>query len=103
MAEGKVKLLVMTSGGDAQGMNASVRAVVRGGIVKGCQVFACMNGYQGAPRHSQPQPRPLFAAKSAQTSFDFSCLGPCPLPSPSLSLPLPFLPFARLFSLFSLG
>jgi 6-phosphofructokinase 1 len=45
--DGRVKIAVMTSGGDAQGMNAAVRAVVRGGIVRGCAVWAVMNGYQG--------------------------------------------------------
>ncbi|RRR68910.1 MAG: hypothetical protein EI684_16860, partial [Candidatus Viridilinea halotolerans] len=31
-AQQKIKLGVLTSGGDAQGMNAAVRAVVRTGI-----------------------------------------------------------------------
>lgn len=30
---------VFTSGGDSQGMNAAVRAVVRMGIYLGCKVF----------------------------------------------------------------
>ncbi|MCP3965258.1 MAG: 6-phosphofructokinase [Lentisphaerae bacterium] len=37
----------MTSGGDAQGMNAAVRAVVRTGIATGCRVYAIREGYQG--------------------------------------------------------
>ncbi|KAI9315943.1 6-phosphofructokinase [Dichotomocladium elegans] len=41
------KLGVLTSGGDAPGMNASVRAVVRYGLTKGCDVFAIYEGYQG--------------------------------------------------------
>ncbi|KAI9244769.1 6-phosphofructokinase [Sporodiniella umbellata] len=41
------KIGVLTSGGDAPGMNASVRAVVRYGISKGCEVFAVYEGYQG--------------------------------------------------------
>ena len=45
---GKIrKIGVLTSGGDAPGMNASVRAVVRYGISKGCEVFAVYEGYQG--------------------------------------------------------
>lgn len=32
-------LAVFTSGGDAQGMNAAVRAVVRMGIYVGCKVY----------------------------------------------------------------
>lgn len=39
---------VMTSGGDAQGMNAAVRAIVRAGIHEGAQVFAIREGWQGA-------------------------------------------------------
>jgi 6-phosphofructokinase 1 len=38
---------VFTSGGDAQGMNAAVRAVVRMGIYVGCKVFLIHEGYQG--------------------------------------------------------
>ncbi len=38
---------VITSGGDAPGMNAAVRAVVRTGIYHGLEVYAIMRGYQG--------------------------------------------------------
>ncbi|ANE49670.1 6-phosphofructokinase [Flavisolibacter tropicus] len=38
---------VLTSGGDAPGMNAAVRAVVRTGIYHGLDVFGIMRGYQG--------------------------------------------------------
>lgn len=41
------KIAVMTSGGDAPGMNACVRAVVRTAIHRGCDVFAIMEGYDG--------------------------------------------------------
>ncbi len=41
------KLGVLTSGGDAQGMNAALRAVVRIGIVRGLDVYAIYEGYQG--------------------------------------------------------
>jgi len=43
----KKRIAVLTSGGDAQGMNAAVRAVVRAGIDKGADVFAVYEGYQG--------------------------------------------------------
>ena len=43
----KKKIGVLTSGGDSPGMNACVRAVVRYGITKGCEVFAIYEGYQG--------------------------------------------------------
>jgi len=38
---------VLTSGGDAQGMNAAVRAVVRAGLNRGAEVYAIYEGYQG--------------------------------------------------------
>ncbi|XP_072110101.1 ATP-dependent 6-phosphofructokinase, platelet type-like isoform X2 [Mobula birostris] len=38
---------VLTSGGDAQGMNAAVRAVVRMGIYVGSKVYLIHEGYQG--------------------------------------------------------
>lgn len=38
---------VLTSGGDAPGMNAAVRAVVRYGITHGCQVKGILRGYSG--------------------------------------------------------
>ncbi|MCL2471251.1 MAG: 6-phosphofructokinase [Propionibacteriaceae bacterium] len=42
-----VKVGVLTSGGDAQGMNAAVRAVVRTCLFAGAQPYAIMEGYQG--------------------------------------------------------
>ena len=38
---------MFTSGGDAQGMNAALRAVVRMGIYLGCKVYMIHEGYQG--------------------------------------------------------
>ncbi|MFO7657030.1 MAG: 6-phosphofructokinase [Bacteroidales bacterium] len=38
---------VLTSGGDAPGMNAAIRAVVRAGIHNQLEVFAIRRGYQG--------------------------------------------------------
>jgi len=44
----KIKRIgVFTSGGDAPGMNAAVRAVVRTGIYHGLQVYGIYHGYQG--------------------------------------------------------
>jgi 6-phosphofructokinase 1 len=46
----KVKLrsiAVLTSGGDAPGMNAAIRAVVRYGISQGCEVSGIIKGYRG--------------------------------------------------------
>lgn len=48
MGVGQIKRIgVLTSGGDAQGMNAAVRAIVRIGIERGAEVFAIFEGYQG--------------------------------------------------------
>ena len=38
---------VLTSGGDAPGMNAAVRAVVRAGLAHGIEVYGIMEGYKG--------------------------------------------------------
>ncbi|KAK6201226.1 6-phosphofructokinase beta subunit [Scheffersomyces amazonensis] len=43
-------IAIMTSGGDAPGMNANVRAVVRAAIFRGCKAFAIMEGYEGLIR-----------------------------------------------------
>ncbi|MBN2470380.1 MAG: 6-phosphofructokinase [Anaerolineae bacterium] len=41
------RIAVFTSGGDAPGMNAAVRAIVRTGIKLGLEVYAVYEGYQG--------------------------------------------------------
>lgn len=40
-------IAVLTSGGDSQGMNAAVRAVVRSGLYHGLKVYGIQRGYQG--------------------------------------------------------
>lgn len=41
------RLAVLTSGGDAPGMNAAIRAVVRSGVARGIEVFGVRHGYTG--------------------------------------------------------
>ena len=41
------KIAVLTSGGDAPGMNAALRAVVRAGISYGMEVYGVRRGYNG--------------------------------------------------------
>jgi 6-phosphofructokinase 1 len=41
------RIALLTSGGDAPGMNAAIRAVVRTGIDRGWDVFGIRNGYVG--------------------------------------------------------
>jgi 6-phosphofructokinase 1 len=47
MSKKVTKIGVLTSGGDAPGMNAAIRAVVRTGIYHELEVFGIMRGYQG--------------------------------------------------------
>ena len=41
------KIGVLTSGGDAPGMNAAIRAVVRTALSKGMEVYGIRRGYVG--------------------------------------------------------
>lgn len=45
---GTIRIGVLTSGGDAPGMNPAVRAVVRSAIQAGAEVFAVREGWKGA-------------------------------------------------------
>lgn len=45
-----MRIGILTSGGDAQGMNAAVRAVVRSALVWGARPFAIRDGWAGAVR-----------------------------------------------------
>ena len=47
MSTKKGKIGVLTSGGDAPGMNAAIRAVVRTGITRGYDVYGIRRGYNG--------------------------------------------------------
>ncbi len=48
MSDKKQKTIgVLTSGGDAPGMNAAIRAVVRSALVKGMKVYGIRRGYNG--------------------------------------------------------
>lgn len=48
MSEQKIKTIgVLTSGGDAPGMNAAIRAVVRTAVAYGCKVKGIQKGYSG--------------------------------------------------------
>ncbi|HEY0679537.1 MAG TPA: 6-phosphofructokinase [Chitinophagaceae bacterium] len=59
MANKVTKIGVLSSGGDAPGMNAAIRAIVRTGIYHGLEVFGIMRGFQGliendiVPMHSR--------------------------------------------------
>jgi 6-phosphofructokinase 1 len=53
---------VLTSGGDAPGMNAAIRAVVRYGLAKGLEVYGVYKGYSGL---LEGQIEPLTASSVA--------------------------------------
>ncbi len=52
------RIAVLTSGGDAPGMNAAIRSVTRTGIARGWEVFGVQHGYAGL---MSGQIRPLGA------------------------------------------
>lgn len=41
------RVAVLTSGGDAPGMNAAIRAIVRSGVLRGFEMLGVSNGYAG--------------------------------------------------------
>lgn len=45
--DGKRTIAIMTSGGDAPGMNAAIRAITKAAIYKGYKVIGVNNGYKG--------------------------------------------------------
>ncbi len=47
MNKNNYKIGVLTSGGDAPGMNACVRAITRTAFLKGANIVGIMNGYEG--------------------------------------------------------
>lgn len=50
-----IKIGVLTSGGDAPGMNAAIRAITRAGIAEGMEVYAIYDGYKGlVENHIEP-------------------------------------------------
>ncbi|KAG8916892.1 6-phosphofructokinase, alpha subunit [Tulasnella sp. 418] len=51
----KLKIAVLTSGGDSAGMNAVVRAVVKAGILKGCETWVVREGYEGLVKGNSVQ------------------------------------------------
>ena len=48
MSARQPRIAVLTSGGDAPGMNAALRSAVRSGLERGAQVYGVLEGWQGA-------------------------------------------------------
>ena len=51
------KIAVLTSGGDAPGMNAAIRAVVRSALAEGLEVYGIYDGSARFPEFKQPEVR----------------------------------------------
>ncbi|MCY0880335.1 MAG: 6-phosphofructokinase, partial [Firmicutes bacterium] len=49
-----MNIAILTSGGDAPGMNAAIRAVVRRGIADGHNIWGISRGFEGLVR-GQPK------------------------------------------------
>ena len=49
MVNGIKRIGVLTSGGDAPGMNAAIRGVVRAALSEGLEVYGIFDGYMGFP------------------------------------------------------
>ncbi|KAG8763560.1 6-phosphofructokinase, alpha subunit [Ceratobasidium sp. 423] len=60
----KFKIAVLTSGGDSAGMNAAVRAVVKAGISKGCEMWVVREGYEGLVRGNAEAAPPTIPLES---------------------------------------
>ena len=56
------KIGVLTSGGDAPGMNAAIRAVIRAGIDAGFEMYVIYNGYKGILEHQVEKVDRTFVA-----------------------------------------
>ncbi|KAH9995808.1 6-phosphofructokinase [Russula vinacea] len=63
-----MKIAVLTSGGDSAGMNAVVRAVVKAGILKGCETWIVREGYEGLVRGNADAEAP--ASPEHETTVD---------------------------------
>ena len=72
------RIAVLTSGGDAPGMNAAIRAVVRQAISEGMEVFGIYDGYAGMVAGENSSPRCCFSRRHHFSWWYFPSL--CSLP-----------------------
>lgn len=73
------RLAILTSGGDASGMNAAVRAVVKMGIARGCEVYVVREGWEGLVRgNTAPGPNPSYTALNLLAAAAPQALDPRP-------------------------
>ncbi|KAF5367424.1 hypothetical protein D9758_003678 [Tetrapyrgos nigripes] len=67
-----MKLAILTSGGDSAGMNAVVRAVVKAGILKGCETWVVREGYEGLVRgntEAAPKSEPSKTSQNLPANY----------------------------------
>ncbi|KAJ7593050.1 phosphofructokinase domain-containing protein [Mycena floridula] len=67
-----MKIAILTSGGDSAGMNAVVRAVVKGAILKGCETWIVREGYEGLVRgnsEADSPPRPSIPVGASEDNL----------------------------------
>ena len=70
MAENKIHTIgVLTSGGDAPGMNAAIRAVVRRGLAKGLKVYGIHRGYDGLMEEDLVEMHLIQSSAAARSSI----------------------------------
>ena len=67
---------VLTSGGDAPGMNAAIRAVVRAGLHAGVKVIGVRRGYHGLIHGEFPSHDPPFRRRHHPSGRDYLENGP---------------------------
>src|SRR5437868_13229902 len=70
-------IAVLTSGGDAPGMNAAIRAVVRVGIYNKLKVTAILHGYQGLIKKEYQSLEPGSVANIIQRGGTIIKTGRC--------------------------
>lgn len=73
------KLLMLTSGGDAPGMNAAIRAVLRTALSHGFEVYSCEGGYQGLIDRTVSPIASRDVANSLQRGGTILKTGRCPM------------------------
>ncbi|KZT07805.1 6-phosphofructokinase [Laetiporus sulphureus 93-53] len=67
----KMRLAVLTSGGDSAGMNAVVRAVVKTAIAKGCEAWVVREGYEGLVRGNAHETQEVKEARARRDDASF--------------------------------
>ena len=73
----EIKRSVLTSGGDAPGMNAAVRAIVRAGISKGYRMMGIQRGYNGLINGEVYEMNPYGYRRSSTAAVRFPYTARC--------------------------